>query len=305
MGVTEDLTARASWSTGFRAPSLAQIGLGPSQASSFITDKYLCAANGPNHPDGTCRPLDFKSAFSGNPDLEAEESETWNIGMIWAPTQQFDIGFDVFSIVQDNKIDKLQLSDIYNANCNDQNSSVCKRFTPEPGKTFGDINEIESSFVNLGSQEVQGMDISAHYGLGLDQYGDVKFGLEWSYMHNFEKEINGETVDYTGEYKYPKNRWLATTNWMMDDLAANVNLSYIGEFEDFNKTRTVDEQLLVDMSGSYRFNDTIKLSVGVNNVFDEEPSFAIGDEDGDFYGYVTSVHNPMGRYVYTKVTFNF
>ncbi|NRD72541.1 TonB-dependent receptor [Shewanella sp. VB17] len=304
-GVTEDLTARASWSTGFRAPSLAQIGLGPSQASSFITDKYLCAANGPNHPDGTCRPLDFKSAFSGNPDLEAEESETWNIGMIWAPTQQFDIGFDVFSIVQDNKIDKLQLSDIYNANCNDQNSSVCKRFTPEPGKTFGDINEIESSFVNLGSQEVQGMDISAHYGLGLDQYGDVKFGLEWSYMHNFEKEINGETVDYTGEYKYPKNRWLATTNWMMDDLAANVNLSYIGEFEDFNKTRTVDEQLLVDMSGSYRFNDTIKLSVGVNNVFDEEPSFAIGDEDGDFYGYVTSVHNPMGRYVYTKVTFNF
>jgi iron complex outermembrane receptor protein len=91
----------------------------------------------------------------------------------------------------------------------------------------------------------------------------------------------------------------------MDDFAANVNLSYIGEFEDFNETRTVDAQLLVDMSGSYRFNDTVKLSVGVNNVFDEEPSFAIGDGDADLYGYAMGVHNPLGRYIYTKVTMKF
>ena len=299
-GLTEDLTARASWSTGFRAPSLAQIGLGPSQDSSRLVDKYRCVVDGLD-----CTKTDYNVGFSGNPDLEAEESETWNIGMIWAPTQQFDMGFDIFSIVQDNKIERLLLSDIYDANCNDQNSSVCKRLVPLSGQTLGSLDVIKSNFVNIGSQEVQGMDISAHYGLGLDQYGDVKFGLEWSYMHNFEKKISGETVDYTGEYKYPQHRWLATTNWMMDDFAANVNLSYIGEFEDFDKTRTVDEQLLVDMSGSYRVNDIVKLSVGVNNVFDEDPSFAIGDEDGDFYGYVTSVHNPMGRYVYTKVTLNF
>ena len=243
--------------------------------------------------------------FAGNPDLEAEESETWNLGMIWAPSQQFDIGFDLFNIVQDNKIDSLQNLDVYNEHCGDQNSTICLRNAPKAGETFGTIDVIKSAFVNIGSQEVQGVDLSSHYGLELNSYGDIKFGLEYSYLISFEKEVDGNTVDYTGEYEYPQHRWLATTNWMMDDFAANVNLSYIGEFEDYNKTRTVDAQLLVDMSGSYRFNDTVKLSVGVNNVFDEEPSFAIGDGDADLYGYAMGVHNPLGRYIYTKVTMNF
>ena len=34
---------RASWGTGFRAPSLAQIGLGPSQESLFFSDTFGCA----------------------------------------------------------------------------------------------------------------------------------------------------------------------------------------------------------------------------------------------------------------------
>ena len=299
-GMTEDLTARASWSTGFRAPSLAQIGLGPSEESNFFIDKYRCAADGVD-----CELLDYNTVFSGNPDLEAEESETWNVGMIWAPSQQFDLGFDIFSIVQDNKIDKLLLSDIYDANCDDQNSSICERSAAQPGQNLGPIDVIHSSFVNLGSQEVQGMDVSAHYRLELDSYGDIKFGLEWSYLHNFEKDNGVESVDYTGGYEYPENRWLATTNWMMDDFAANVNLSYIGEFDDFNKTRTVESQLLVDMSGSYRFSEMFKLSVGVNNVFDEGLPFAIGDGDADLYGYAMAVHNPLGRYIYTKLTMNF
>lgn len=299
-GISDEITARASWSTGFRAPSLAQIGLGPSEESSFLIDKYRCAADGQG-----CTLSDETTEFAGNPKLKAEESETWNIGMIWAPSQKFDIGFDIYSITQDNKIDKLLLQDIYDANCNDQNSTVCVRLAPQASQTFGALDVIRSSFVNLGSQEVQGMDVSTHYGFELDSYGDLKFGLEWSYLHNFEKDDTHQVVDYTGEYKYPKNRWLATTNWTMDNFAANLNLSYIGEFEDFNKTRTIDAQILVDMSGAYRFNEMFKLTLGVNNVFDEEPPFTIGDGDTDLYGYVTSVHNPMGRYIYTKLSMNF
>ena len=308
-GVTDELTARASWSTGFRAPSLAQIGLGPSRESSFFIDTYRCAADGID-----CEALDYNTEFAGNSELDAEESETWNAGMIWAPSQQFDVGFDIFSITQDNKIDKQPLGEIYTANCDDQNSTVCERLSPQAGQTLGPISIIHSSFINLSSQEVQGMDVSAHYGLELDSFGDLKFGLEYSYLHSFEKD----NLDYTGEYKFPQHRWLMTTNWQMDDFAANVNLSYIGEFEDTpdidfdgvldfedNKSRMVDSQLLVDMSGSYRFSETVKLTLGVNNVFDEEPSFAIGDGDTDLYGYVISVHNPMGRYIYTKLSMKF
>ncbi|CAM4034472.1 MULTISPECIES: TonB-dependent receptor [Shewanella] len=308
-GITDALTARASWATGFRAPSLAQIGLGPSRESSFFIDTYRCAADNVD-----CTALDYNTEFAGNSDLDAEESETWNAGLIWAPSQKFDIGFDVFSITQDNKIDKQPLGEIYLANCNDQNSTVCERLAPQPGQTLGPISLIHSSFINLSSQEVQGVDVSTHYGLEFDRFGDLKFGLEYSYLHKFEKD----DLDYTGEYRYPQHRWLLTTNWTMDDFAANINFSYIGEFEDTpdidfdgvldfedNKSRMVDSQLLVDMSGSYRFNDTFKWTVGINNVLDEEPPFAIGDGDTDLYGYVIATHNPMGRYFYTKLSMRF
>ena len=67
----------------------------------------------------------------------------------------------------------------------------------------------------------------------------------------------------------------------------------------------VDSQVLVDIQGGYNVTDTIRLVLGVNNVLDEEPPFAIGDGDSDLYGYVGSIHNPRGRFVYTKATFRF
>ncbi|MCH4294987.1 TonB-dependent receptor [Shewanella sp. 3B26] len=308
-GITDELTARGSWATGFRAPSLAQIGLGPSEESSFFIDNYRCAADGVD-----CTALDYNTEFAGNSELGPEESETWNVGLIWAPSQAFDIGFDIFSITQDNKIDKQPLGEIYNANCNDQSSTICERLAPQPGQSLGPIDVIHSSFINLSAQEAQGMDLSSHYTMEMDSYGDLKFGLEMSYLHKFEKDGR----EWTGEYRYPQYRWLATTNWRLDNFAANLNLTYIGEFEDTpdidfdgdldfdrNQSRTVDSQILVDMSASYRFSETFKWTVGVNNVLDEEPPFAIGDGDSDLYGYVMSIHNPLGRYVYTKVTMNF
>ncbi len=43
---TDEITIRGSWAQGFRAPSLAQVGLGPSQESQFFVDTYRCEATG-------------------------------------------------------------------------------------------------------------------------------------------------------------------------------------------------------------------------------------------------------------------
>ena len=98
----------------------------------------------------------------------------------------------------------------------------------------------------------------------------------------------------------------------------NLNISYVGEFEDTpdidfdgnldfdtNTSRMVDSQTLVDLQTSYRVSDSAKVSLGINNLFDEEPPFAIGDGDSDLYGYASGVHKPRGRYIYTKVSFSF
>ncbi len=74
----DSLAFRASWGTGFRAPSLAQIGLGPSQESRFFSDAFGCLDN-----PAYCTATDFNIVFTGNPNLDAEESESLNFGVSW------------------------------------------------------------------------------------------------------------------------------------------------------------------------------------------------------------------------------
>ncbi|WP_018984762.1 TonB-dependent receptor [Salinimonas chungwhensis] len=306
---TDEVTVRGSWAQGFRAPSLAQVGLGPSEKSVFFVDQYRCEATGLD-----CESLDYNIRFSGNPNLDAEESESWNVGVIWAPFQELGLSVDVWSITQDNKIDEQQFGLVYDAECNNQDSEICVRLPPQEGQSLGVIQRIFNTYQNVSSQEASGVDFSADYKLPFEQYGELSFRLDWSYLNEFERD----SLDYTGEYRYPENRWLFSTNWALNSFDANVYISYTGEFEDTpdinfdgildfeeNTSRTVDSQLLVDLQGGYNVSDTLRLVVGVNNVFDEDPPFAIGDGDSDLYGYVGSVHNPRGRFIYSKVTLRF
>lgn len=309
---TDEWSLRASWSQGFRAPSLAQVGLGPSQESQFFVDTFRCPTPDASNP--ACASTDYTIVFAGNPDLEAEESESWNVGAIWQVTEDLDFSLDVWSITQDNKIDEVPFGDVYAAECGNQNSTICVRRAPLPGQTLGELDRINNTFFNVSSQEADGIDLSSRYKMDLDGMGKLKFNLEYTYLSNFEKD--GQ--DYTGEYRYPQHRWTGTADWTLNDWGAAAVLSYIGEFEDTpdinfdgaldfeeNESRKVKAQVLVDVQGYYNLNEKTKLTIGINNLFDEDPPFAIGDGDGDLYGYVTSMYNPRGQYIYGKVNYKF
>lgn len=305
--VSPDLTFRASYGEGFRAPSLAQIGLGPSQVSQFFLDYYRqpeCLEDGAD-----CAQTDYTIVFSGNDQLEAEESENWNLGAVWQMNDQWDFTVDYWSITQDNKIDRNDFETIYEAECNDQNSTICVRLEPAAGEELGPLSVLYNSYVNISSQEASGLDFSTNYNLPLNEYGGIRFSLDWSYMTEFEK--NG--IDYAGEYNYPEHRWIATADWNNDAWGATTTLSYTGEFEDYqapseveaSEARTVESQALLDVQVRYDFTSSLRWTLGANNVLDEEPPFAIGDGDGDLYGYASSVHNPRGAFIYTKVNYKF
>ncbi|WNO59502.1 TonB-dependent receptor [Rheinheimera sp. MMS21-TC3] len=303
----DNFTLRASYGQGFRAPSLAQIGLGPSQESLFFTDTYRCPTPDASNPG--CATTDYTIVFVGGEGLQPEESETFNIGAVWQVTEQFDITADIWSITQDNKIDKNDYQNVYNAECNNQNSTVCIRLPVQPGENLGHLARLYNTYVNISSQEATGLDLSTSYRLTMQDMGQVRFSLDWSYINKFKK--NG--IDYAGEYNYPKHRWLASADWNLGDWGITSSLSYIGQFEDYappsqvesTKTRSVSAQMLLDIQGRYNVSDNMQLVLGMNNALDENPPFVIGDGDSDLYGYASKVHNPRGQYIYGKVTYRF
>ena len=147
----EELALRASWGTGFRAPSLAQIGLGPSQESEFFVDTFGCLDNA-----AYCANTDFQILFSGNPNLVAEESESLNVGAVWQPTAAFSMSLDYWDIDQDKKIDEVPRIFIYDQESTTRRApSTCAvlrcpatRFVPGGAR---------SGFVDIGEQTAQGM----------------------------------------------------------------------------------------------------------------------------------------------------
>ncbi|MGI5310512.1 TonB-dependent receptor plug domain-containing protein [Rheinheimera sp. WS51] len=303
----ENFTLRASYGQGFRAPSLAQIGLGPSQESNFFTDTYRCPTADPSNP--ACAATDYTIVFVGSEGLQPEESETWNIGAVWQISDAWDISADIWSITQDNKIDKNDFQSVYAAECNNQASTICVRLDPLPGQSLGELSRLYNSYVNISSQEANGVDLSTAYRMNLEDMGLLRLSLDWSYLNEFEK--NG--IDYTGEYNYPQHRWVASADWTIGDWGLVASVNYISEFEDYaepsevesTKTRSIDAQWLLDLQARYNFNDKTQFVLGLNNALDQDPPFAIGDSNGDLYGYASSVHNPRGQFIYAKMTYRF
>jgi outer membrane receptor protein involved in Fe transport len=314
----ESLALRASWGTGFRAPSLAQIGLGPSQESQFFTDTFGCADNA-----AYCAPTDYLIVFSGNPNLEAEESDTLNIGAAWRPTDRSEITLDYWDISQEKKIDEVPFGFLYTQFCNVQSSTVCVRGAPLAGDSLGPLQAVNASFINIGEQNASGIDLGGYFSTNLP-LGKLTLGINYSRLLKFERvELNNAgngfvTRSLEGEYEYPEDRATLTADWSTDQWGIYGSLNYVGTFEDAPDadfdgvldydtvtTRSVGSFTTVNLQLSYTGIDRLKLVLGLDNALDEEPPFAIGDGDTDLYGYVQSLHSPRGRFWNAKAIYKF
>ncbi len=311
----DELAFRASWGTGFRAPSLAQIGLGPSQESRFFADSFGCADN-----PAYCTSTDFNIVFTGNPDLDAEESESINLGVSFQ-SSGFAASLDYWDITQDKKIDEA-IGFAYQQECNNQASTICIRGTPLPGDVLGPLSQINATFDNINQQSAKGIDLETSYRFDVGG-GTLAFGLNYSRLLDFERvEIGplGDSVvrDATGEYKYPEDRATLSADFGLDKFGVYAAINYIGSFQDlpdsdFNTvpdynevdTRDVGSFTTLNLQARFKATDSMKFLLSVDNALDEEPPFAVGDGNNDLYGYVQGAHNPRGRFWSARAIFTF
>jgi iron complex outermembrane receptor protein len=311
----DSLAFRASWGTGFRAPSLAQIGLGPSQESRFFSDRFGCADN-----TVYCAATDYVIVFTGNPDLKAEKSDSFNVGVSFEQAG-FSGSLDYWDITQDDKIDEA-IGFTYQEECDDQASLICIRGTPLLTDELGPLQQINATFDNINEQSVKGLDLEASYRFELGG-GSLTLGLVYSKLLDFERvelgpDGNYVTREVTGEYEYPEDRATLSADWDTPKFGVRAALNHIGSFQDlpdsnfdtvpdyneFN-TRDVGAFTTLNLQGRFNATDDIKLTLSIDNALDEAPPFAVGDGNNDLYGYVQSTHNPRGRFWSAKATFKF
>ena len=260
--------------------------------------------------------------------LEAETSVAEGIGLVLtSPEDTFAFSIDYFNIEISNEIDNLGGADIVNRCYNSidfANEPLCDLFTRRDGSDANDfgIDQVNGGYVNISYQRVRGVDYNFTYDEEFD-WGNVRFRVE----HTMQIEKFGllfEDSPYNnevGENGVPKHVGVARLTYGRDDWSVTWTASYFDSTNDYeyygSETNTttlngetvtfIDETKWTTyhaVSSSFAYED-FDFTVGVANLFDEEPPqlSASGFELGNSALY--SQYDFIGRRVFANVKYNF
>ena len=331
--VIEDLTLRGTYSTAFRAPSVAEMYLGTSDGFPMVSDpcstvdeagsdrvltaeqQAHCAEQGvpSGHKDSRAQ---LHAVIGGNDKLDPETATTMTAGLVYTPSflEGLSMTLDYYNVSIKNAISTMG-ADILLSSCYSQaDSEYCDKIIRDTQTSL--IKDINDTLTNIGGADTSGIDFSVGYRLATSA-GRFGFGLNGTWLEKYNVTLpNGRTIEGKGVYDLgvnPDIKANATIRWSLDEFGAGMNVRFIGSFEECEnddctiddvKRRDVESNTTMDLYSSYVFNvmdgmGDSALSIGVNNVLDTQPSVIyngfLGTSDASAYDFV-------GRYVYLRLT---
>jgi iron complex outermembrane receptor protein len=294
---------RGAASTGFRAPSLAQANFS-TVSTNFIT------VNGVVTPVevGTFAVNSPIARALGATDLKPEQSVNLSGGVVWSPTDAFDLTFDLYRIDIDDRI-------VFSGNFTGARIEALIRQFGATGARF---------FTNAVDTKTNGYDVTATYRLDLGEGQDLR--LQAGYNHN-ETELTGtiatppvlaglENVLFDREQTLrvtcgqPKDNLRLTADWTRGRLGVVARGSRYGEYcyatNVVANDQTFSPEWLADLELAWR-HDKVTLGVGVQNLFDNFPDHLI-NANSSFLVQTFPATSPFGfngRFLYGRLAYRF
>jgi outer membrane receptor protein involved in Fe transport len=252
----EHIALRATYSTAFRAPSVAELYQG--QADNFPdasdpcsvfnqdtgeNDRTLtpaqqanCAAEGipTDHSDDR---VQLRSRVGGNPALQAETAKILTFGTVITPKGSkfidgLSLTVDYFAVDVDNAITS-KTAEVILANCYNKtprSEEDCNLITRN---AFNAIEEISDLNTNIGGFETTGIDFGIVYSLPTD-VGTVRATFDGIILGKFNQILaDGTVVEGKGAYDpiqgvYPGLRFNVGASWGWEGILAGVAGRYTG-----------------------------------------------------------------------------
>lgn len=318
---TDTLNFRVGYQEAIRAPNVDELFGGssngfpaatdPCSVDGFqagITSVALCEATGVaagQVGQFTQANAQIEGTFGGNAELIEESSETFTIGVVWQPTDNFDVSLDYYEIEIEDAIDVLggglgnTLAICYNT-VQDINSEFCNTIQRRPD---GNVNNVSILQANIGVIETSGVDLNAHYstdlGWGIGGQGStLSLGFTASFLDKYDTTpvavLPNDVNECAGAYgatcfaPRPEVLWNLRSTLYTGDWTFTALLRFIDETEDDQialgtavksdfAEPEIGAEYYLDIGGAYQFSDGFSINVGVNNVLDTEPN-QIGDD---------------------------
>lgn len=189
----------------------------------------------------------------------------------------------------------------------------------------GRVIAINDSFINLQPQTAGGLDFAMNWSLRRTRFGSFQVNLNATRLLEFTRDpgdvVNAlyaareaGTIDaltplpdpsqLIGQNGRPEWRASSALTWNKGPWRSGLSAQYMSSFEQpgllgaSGAPWVVDQRLVYNLYGQYRFADSTAVRIGVRDLTDEGPSLADN-------GYRGSLHNPWGRYWYMSINRSF
>jgi iron complex outermembrane receptor protein len=324
---------RASYGTGFKAPSLSDITspLAYGGSSNFhpcpikdAADPRIIYCHGVSEYDL----LSGGNALSGEAGLRPEQSKQSSVGVRIEPTSSLTLGLDFWDVKLSNQIQRLPQELVFRNPAYVKYISLYYHPIQKSKVLVGTLTP-----VNLAASSYQGIDWDHTFRTNAD-WGKLAVNWTGTYMLKAEKSVPGSGVEssvgrfdaYNDVTFRVISRLVATlkTGRLSNALTVNHRSGYHdevltadnaavravnadGTLGDFSGvTRDVKPYTTLDYQGKFAFDRNLTLTAGVRNVLDQNPPFSVRIAGGgNQQGYDGRYTDPLGRTFYVTGSYKF
>ena len=299
----DNLTLRASYGEGFRAPSLPTLTQKDSFSAESVNDPASCGSLG---APSTCT-LQRDTYFIANPSVSSETSKQFSVGFAYEPLDWFNFTVDYYNIEIDNRIRSFGAQYLIDAELNGN------PIPPGLGVTrnaSGVIDFITAGFGNEGTFENSGVDVNFRFNSDLFG-GNISSSLQVSHILDYSLDGGRNLTEDPG---LPEMRAALNTLYSYGDFSFAWNASLIGEQFDnvtvdgdtgavTSKTGHVPTWVTHDFQANYHAPWNGKFTLGVQNAFEKYPPIRIGAFGSRQYDF--NLYDGYGRVTYFRYTQTF
>jgi outer membrane receptor protein involved in Fe transport len=309
---TGSLALRGTWSTSFLAPSLYQ----RYRQSAFF-------ANGIDDPltPGNDNLARLTTLIQGNPLLDPQSSENYNLGFTLKPLSGLSLDVDYWHFTFDDQIAAENTTTLASDLATTLDPNKVIRSTQAGtvifnGVNVGQIVGFNTTYLNNASLNTAGIDLGLNYRHELGRFGSMQHSLLATYQTDYE--ING--VDVSGSrnsrvagasFAIPwrvslRNSWVLGSNSVQSLLRFTDSYANDANPNANTPAKPVIESYMVwDLSYSYAFGPGFGLSntefaLGLNNVTDKTPPWV-----PDTNHLLATMYDYSGRRLWARVKMGF
>jgi iron complex outermembrane receptor protein len=320
---TSQIALRGRFGTAFKAPSLADEFQGKSGFGATITDYYQCRAMGYSGSTlGNC-PYDSVNVSltaSGNPRLRPITAHIWSAGFVWQPLAQTRLSGDFLHWAIKNEVafqssdELMQLEaacrlgelDIASPSCVAAQNQVTRN-------VLGEVVGIFLPKVNVSEETADAISAQLTHNLYQGRFGLLDLTASWSDMlkHTSRQYVGDSVMDllhspFNTDFKSKVDASIA---WRGGDWSTTVYAVRTGRSPSITygtndpTAGTLSPWLICNLNVSYRWRNSVTLSVTADNLFDRMPPVDHGYTGFDSHPYNDGNYNVYGRAYYLEVRY--